>query len=74
MQVRHNITLDEEISGELDDISSELGWKKSHIIQKALVVFFDYLDLKLAEKRMKQLEEGEEVLVDADEVWKELGI
>lgn len=74
MQVRHNITLDEELSQELDDLSSELGWKKSHVIQKALLLYFDFLDLKLAEKRMEQLEEGEEELVDADEVWKELGI
>ena len=74
MQVRHNITLDDELSEELDDISTELGWKKSHIIQKALILYFDFLDLKLAEKRMQQLEEGDEELVDAADVWKELGI
>ena len=74
MQVRHNITLDDELSEELDDISTELGWKKSHIIQKALILYFDFLDLKLAEKRMQQLEEGDEELVYAADVWKELGI
>ena len=36
MQVRHNITLDEDISHELDTIAGELGEKKSYIIEKAL--------------------------------------
>ena len=74
MQVRHNITLDADVSRELDTIANELGEKKSYIIEKALTVYFDFLDLKLAEKRMKELEKGKEKLLDADEVWKNLGI
>ena len=74
MQVRHNITLDEEVSKELDTMAKELGEKKSKIIEKALTVYFDLLDLKLAKKRMKELEEGRDKLVDAEEVWKDLGI
>lgn len=74
MQVRHNITLDANVSRELDTIANELGEKKSYIIEKALTVYFDFLDLKLAEKRMKELEKGKEKLLDADEVWKNLGI
>jgi len=74
MQVRHNITLDEEISKELDAVAKELGEKKSKIIEKALTVYFDLLDLKIAKKRMKELEEGRDKLIDAEEVWKNLGI
>ncbi len=74
MQVRHNITLDEEISRELDTLAEELGEKKSTIIEKALTVYFDLLDLKLAKKRLKELEDGRDKLVDAEEVWKELDI
>lgn len=74
MQVRHNITLDEDVSKELDTIAKELGEKKSKIIEKALTVYFDLLDLKLAEKRMKELEKGQDKLIDAEEVWKNLGI
>ena len=74
MQVRHNITLDEEVSKELDSVAKELGEKKSKIIEKALTVYFDLLDLKLAKKRMKELEEGRDKLIDAKEVWKDLGI
>ncbi len=74
MQVRHNITLDEDISRELETIAGELGEKKSSVIEKALAVYFDFLDLKLVQKRMKDLKEGRDTIVDAGKVWKELGI
>ena len=74
MHVRHNITLDEEVSDELEAVAKELGEKKSYIIEKALTVYFDLLDLKLAKKRLKDLEEGLDKLIDAKEVWKELDI
>jgi RHH-type rel operon transcriptional repressor/antitoxin RelB len=74
MQVRHNITLDEEISAELETAARELGEKKSYIIEKALTVYFDFLDLKLAKKRIKDLEKGRDRLLDAEKVWKSLGI
>lgn len=74
MHVRHNITLDEEISDELETVAKELGEKKSYIIEKALTVYFDLLDLKLAKKRLKDLEEGRDKLIDAKEVWKKLDI
>ncbi|MBU4255005.1 MAG: CopG family transcriptional regulator [Acidobacteria bacterium] len=74
MQTRHNITLDEEISKELETMAVELGEKKSKIIEKALTVYFDLLDIKLAEKRMKELEKNRDKLIDAEEVWKKLGI
>ena len=74
MQVRHNITLDEEISQELETLANELGEKKSSIIGKALTVYFDLLDLRLAKKRLKDLEEGKDELVDVDDVWKILDL
>jgi predicted DNA-binding protein len=74
MHIRHNITLDEEVSKELEDIAEELGEKKSYIIEKALTVYFDLLDLKLAKKRLKELKEGKARLINAEEVWKELDI
>jgi len=40
MQTRHNITLDEEVSRELETMAKELGEKKSKIIEKALTVYF----------------------------------
>ncbi|MCJ7580214.1 hypothetical protein ACFLRX_09270 [Acidobacteriota bacterium] len=74
MQTRHNITLDEEVSKELETMAEELGEKKSKIIEKALTVYFDLLDVKLAEKRMKELEKDRDKLIDAEEIWEKIGI
>lgn len=74
MHTRHNITLDKDISRELEDISKELGEKKSAIIEKALTAYFDLMDLKLAKKRLKDLEKGKDKIVDAEKVWEIIGI
>lgn len=74
MQVRHNITIDQDVSRELESVARELGEKKSSIIEKALEVYFDLLDLKLAKKRLKDLESGRDRLLGHEEVWKKLGI
>lgn len=74
MQVRHNITLDEEVSKDLETMARELGEKKSNIIEKALTVYFDLLDLKIAQKRLKDLKSGRDRLIDAEDVWKSLEI
>jgi len=74
MQVRHNITLDEEVSRELETIAGELGEKKSTIIEKALTAYFDLLDLKVARKRLQDLGKGRDRLIEAEKVWRELGI
>jgi predicted DNA-binding protein len=55
-------------------VAGELGEKKSSVIEKALMVYFDLLDLKIAQKRMKDLKEGRDRIVDARDVWKEIGI
>jgi predicted DNA-binding protein len=74
MQIRHNITLDEDVSNELETMAKELGEKKSHLIEKALSVYFDLLDLKLAKKRLNDLAKGRDTIVDAEKVWKSLGL
>ncbi len=74
MYTRHNITLDEDISRELEVLAEELGEKKSNIISKALTAYFDLLDLKVAKKRLNLLKNGKEQLVDSEAVWKELKI
>jgi len=74
MQVRHNITIDAEVSQELESLAAELGEKKSSLIEKALTAYFDLLDLQVAQKRLKELEKGKAKLIDAEDVWKKLGI
>ncbi len=72
--VRLNISLEEDLAKELDEIAKELGEKKSHIIRDALMYYFDYLDVKLAEKRLNDLEKGKTELIPAEEVFKKLGL
>ncbi len=72
--VRLNISLEEDLAKELDQIAKELGEKKSHIVRDALMYYFDYLDVKLAEKRLKDLEKGKTELIPAEEVFKKLGL
>ncbi len=74
MYTRHNITLDEDISRELEVLAEELGEKKSNIIGKALTAYFDLLDLKIARKRLKELKNGKSRTIDAEDVWKELNL
>ena len=74
MQVRHNITIDAEVSQELESLAKELGEKKSGLIEKALMVYFDLLDLQVARRRLKNLEKGKAKLINAEDVWKDLGI
>lgn len=74
MQIRKSITLDEEIADELDEIAKELNEKKSHIIEKALTYYFDFIDLQLSKKRLAEYEKGNDKLIDAEKIWKELGI
>ncbi len=69
-----SITLDNEIANELNAIALELNEKKSHLIENALMLYFDMLDEKLSDKRLRELQTGEVKIIPAEEVWKELGL
>jgi len=43
-------------------------------VEKALSMYFDHLDEKLSDQRLKNLDENKEMLIPADEVFKELGL
>ncbi len=68
--VRLNITLPESLNDEMNHYAKELKEKKSHIIASALDMYFDYIDLKEAEKRL----ESKESTLTLDEMKKELGL
>ncbi len=72
--VRMNITLPESVARELILIADELNDKKSRIVAKALELYFDEIDGQIAEKRLSELKQGDTELVDAEKVWKELGL
>lgn len=69
-----SITLDNEVAMELSAIAKELNEKKSHLIENALMLYFDMLDEKLADKRLRELETGAVKAISAQDVWKELGL
>ena len=73
-KVRSTFTISDYIIDELEEVAKELNEKKSHIVEKALSLYFDYLDTQLADKRLDDLKKGKEKLVNADEVFKELGL
>ena len=68
--VRLNITLPESLNDDINRFSKELNEKKSHIISSALDMYFDYLDLQLAEKRLADKNEEHIAL---DDFFAELG-
>ena len=69
--VRLNITLPASINNDIIHYAEELNEKKSHIIASALDMYFDYLDVKIAEKR---LSEDDGVRYSLDEISEELGL
>lgn len=74
MSKRLNISLENDIAHALEKTSKELKEKKSKVIANALIFYFDYLDIKLAEERLKKLKEGKTFTISADQLYKELEI
>ena len=73
-RVRSTFTIDRNVIDELEAVAKELGEKKSHIVEQALTMYYDYLDVKIAEKRLKEIEEGKNETVPAEKVFEKLGI
>lgn len=73
-KIRSTFTLSDFVIDELNSTSLELNEKKSHIVEKALNMYFDYMDEKIADKRLDDIKNGKEKLVAAEDVFKELGI
>ncbi len=68
---RINITLPKSLEQELASVAKELNDKKSHIIARALNLYFDELDTLIADNRYKKYKEGKTktyTLADLDKV------
>ncbi|MBC8236774.1 MAG: hypothetical protein H8E76_00955 [Helicobacteraceae bacterium] len=68
--VRLNITLPSSVNDDITRYAEELNEKKSHLIASALDMYFDYLDIKVAEKRLAD----DEPTISLEEMRKELGL
>ena len=73
-KIRSTFTISDYIIDELNEISTELNEKKSHIVEDALTMYFDYLDAKIADKRIDDIKSGKEKVIPAEEVFRELGL
>lgn len=73
-KIRSTFTVSDFIIDELESVSKELNEKKSHIVEKALCMYFDAIDEKLSDQRLKNLEDKKEKMIPASEVFKELGL
>jgi len=71
---RITITLSDEKYEEINNVSRELNEKKSRLISKALDMYMDYLDLKLAVKRAEDYEEGNSKAYSIEEARKVLSV
>ena len=67
-------TLPSFVVQELNDLSSELGLKKSHMVSEALTQYFDKLDLDLAFKRSNEIKQGLAKTITLDELKKDLNL
>lgn len=66
--VRLNITLPTSVNNDITRYAEELHEKKSHIITAALDMYFDYLDIRIAEKRLND----NEPTISMEDFFKEL--
>ncbi len=73
-KIRSTFTISDYIIDELNEVSAELNEKKSHIVEDALTMYFDYLDAKIADKRIDDIKNGKEKVIPAEEVFRELGL
>ncbi|MEO2068632.1 MAG: ribbon-helix-helix domain-containing protein [Desulfurobacteriaceae bacterium] len=64
------ISIDETLVHELSVISKLLGVSQQEIIEEALELYFNHLELTIAEKISKEIKEGKMKLYKAENVFK----
>jgi predicted DNA-binding protein len=69
-----NIRLEKEIVESLDTYASELDKTRTHLIEKAIELYFDRLDEMIADKRIDNLKAGKSTVIPLEEVFKKAGI
>lgn len=69
---RINITLPKSLDEELSAVSKELNDKKSRIIARALILYFNEIDSLIADKRYKRCSERGTDTYNLEEVEKEI--
>jgi len=73
-KIRSTFTVSDFIIDELNEVSEELHEKKSHIVEKALTMYFDHIDTQISDKRIDAIKSGKEKVIPAEDVFRELGL
>jgi predicted DNA-binding protein len=73
-KIRSTFTVSDFIIDELNEVSEELNEKKSHIVEKALTMYFDHIDMQIADRRIDDIRSGKEKVIPAEDVFRELGL
>jgi predicted DNA-binding protein len=72
--IKATFTLPDNVLEELNELSDELGKKKSHIVKEALDQYFDTMDLRIAKKRSDELKSGKKEAIPFEKIKEEIGI
>jgi len=68
------ISFDSNIAAELEAVPEALHISQKELVERALMMYFDHLDEKIADKRLDDLKSGKEKTIPAEEVFRELGL
>ncbi|QFR50300.1 hypothetical protein FJR48_11400 [Sulfurimonas lithotrophica] len=72
--VKKLLSLDEGIAKELENVADALHKSQKEIVENALDFYFDYTDTVVADKITKDIKSGNMRVLDAEDVYNELGI
>jgi len=72
--IKKLFSLDEGIAMELESVAEALHKTQKEVVESALDFYFDYTDVVVADKITKEIQEGKMEVLDAEDVYKELGI
>ncbi|MCF6330493.1 MAG: hypothetical protein L3I99_02945 [Sulfurimonas sp.] len=72
--VKKLLSLDEGIARELENVADALQKTQKEVVENALDFYFDYTDTVVADKITKEIKSGDMKVLDANDVYKELGI
>mgnify|MGYP002713203200 CR=1 FL=1 len=72
--VKKLLSLDEGIAKELENVADALHKSQKEVVENALDFYFDYTDTVVADKITKDIKSGNMRVLDAEDVYNELGI
>lgn len=72
--IKKLLSLDEGIAKELENVADALHKTQKEVVESALDFYFDYTDTVVADKVTREIKSGEMQILNAEDVYKELGI